>query len=590
MRIITFPKLISNEAQVRYLKNCSVVIDGQNYLYHAYKESMLPYVFGSEADNYAKYLRYRFGMFKEANVKCYIVIKGGDPYIEKKINGLQTTNFDFDTNQYLPPVITKDVFKDVLNEIGVAYSVCVGDSKDESVALALKLGCPVISYDIEFCFKKAPYVPHLTIQYDNATNSIKCRQYKLQEFLQNNSLTEKKAAIFAALSDITLFPEYFFDSLLQTWGVLHEDLPVRHRNLLKWLSQNSDDVIRGGITNALSSEYDENKFWIYCDNIMESMRKNEAGIVSDYLIDSKLIITREDPLWFEKGVATKKISSAYVNLYTLKLIEGSLAIEDTNGDDSIMLSMDIIKYVYNLLTNFKGAKIHLYRYSDCHIPVEIDTEDTCIKKPNYRCKESVFENGCSQVKRFKLFEHFLSENQIKTEALVNLPEEAIVLFISLVYFARKKLLEDVDVTNEVYAVLISYVMLNVVFDKKGSFTKVYYGTTEADCTEAEIVTAEYFKFKYEEAVRIFDDKVLKILAELQYCVKHMNNLNVLCGSPYRPISFHRTFNCTFIYKMINDMQKQNVDVFIDELFATAPSVLKFIKKLILGYQALLNLD
>lgn len=120
-----------------------------------YEWSKIPFVFGCETDKYAEHLKKHFKMFKQDNVKYYIIFKGGDSDIEKKIKKFQHLVFDVDTNiVFIPPVLLKDTNVQVVSEMGIDYAFCVTEAKDECVALAVKLGCPVISRDKEFCFKK----------------------------------------------------------------------------------------------------------------------------------------------------------------------------------------------------------------------------------------------------------------------------------------------------------------------------------------------------------------------------------------------------------------------------------------------------
>ncbi|CAB3233172.1 unnamed protein product [Arctia plantaginis] len=73
-----------------------------------------------------------------------------------------------------------------------------------------------------------------------------------------------------------------------------------------------------------------------------------------------------------------------------------------------------------------------------------------------------------------------------------------------------------------------------------------------------------------------------------YCLLHMNYLNTLCGSPFMTTKYHETFNGTFIYKLLKDMDGGDEKEFIAELFKTAPSVLTFVNKLISTYEKLLK--
>ena len=579
MRIIHYWKLIDQEETQEFsLRNCPVVIDGQNHLHFMYEKSRIPFIFGSETDKYADVLKKRFKMFKDANIKCYILFKGGDSDIEKKINKFQQTFFDFDDNCiFVPPIFLKDATAQVIDEMEFDYAFCVTETKDDCVALAQKLKCPVVTFDIEYCFRKAPYVPSSTMKFDDRTNSIRCRLYKLQNFLQKYSLTEEKTAIFASLTDVKLFPIDFFDSLLQTWDVITIPQYTKLKELILWLSTHSEQEARDGILKCFSNDEDLNKFWSNYQMILSNMRKDEGGHATEYLLNSKMPIKRQDPEWFEKGVVCKHVAPMYINLYKSNVIDGSWVI-DEQAKDCLFLSMDIIKYAYNLLTNYRGDTFKVYQDSINY--EEIDPADTNIQRPNYDCEESVFENGWDDVKNLKLFEHFLAENYIDTNVLADLPPDCVVFFIALVYFAHNKHFVGEDVTREVYAVVLSYVMLSLVFNRERRTIKWN------EYLQVKSVIDKYYKYDENEAKKIFDGEAMKRFAELQYCIQHMNYLNSLCGSPYETTQYRTFYNGTFVYKVYCDMKDQDADKFVNELFQKTPSVLTVVKRLIKVYERL----
>lgn len=159
MRIRTFCKFIEIEAtQKHILNNSTVVIDGQNFFYSLYYKSGLQFVFGCESDKYAEYLRKYLGKFKKANVKCYFIFKGGHQDISTKfrkgtdcLDGREFVVGQVYDNIVLP-IFMKDVYKQVLDEMGFDYSICEFEAKKECIAFAQKHNCPIMSYDIEYCF------------------------------------------------------------------------------------------------------------------------------------------------------------------------------------------------------------------------------------------------------------------------------------------------------------------------------------------------------------------------------------------------------------------------------------------------------
>nr|XP_021192733.2 uncharacterized protein LOC110377991 [Helicoverpa armigera] len=585
MRIIQFPNVVAKEESKTYhLKNCDVVIDGQNFFYETYEKSGLNFIFGCDSNEYATCIKKQLAQFKKANVKCYIVLKGGDSDIEQKIK--KYTHVELDANcEYVPPTLMKDSLADAFSELGVRHGYCVTEAKEDCVALARKLRCPVISFDIEYCFRKAAYIPSTTLKFNAVTNSIECRQYKLEEFLLKHSLTEGKLALFAALSDERVFPSGSFDPLFEKWGVSSQYYPTRHKNVIAWLSSHTEDRARSDISTVLTNEDEKNAFWSNYEKILKNMQHVEGTYTTEYLLNhNNLKIVKQDPDWFEKGVILKHVPVIYVNLYKWGVIEGTKVPEDRSRD-LLLLSIDIVRYAYNLLKNYNGESFRLYQDADNFI--EIDSEDGNIGLPKYECRVCVFENGWDGVKRLKLFEHFLSENGIDTTLLSQVPSDAAILIIALVYYARKRQMENIDVTAEVTARLLSYVIINVVINKS-SHKMQKYNLNNEDCLEAKLATEKYFQTSHDENSRIFDKQAVSRLLELDYCLQQMNNLHTLCGQPFEPPCFIKSHNGTFIYKIYLESREENCEQFLNRLLEKAPSVLSFVKKLVKAYENILN--
>uniref|UniRef100_A0A2A4KA30 Asteroid domain-containing protein n=1 Tax=Heliothis virescens TaxID=7102 RepID=A0A2A4KA30_HELVI len=586
MRIIQFKNMIArDESRNCRLKNCDVVIDGQNFFYGTYEKAGLNFIYGCDSDALAAGIKNQVSMFKRANVKCYIVLKGGDSDIEKKIKKFSHVELDaLDADrEFVTPVLLKRSLMNALQDLGLRHEFCVTEVKDDCIALARRLQCPIISFDIEYCFRKAAYIPSSTIKFDSTTNSIQCRQFKLDEFLQKYSLTESKTALFATLCDENIFPSGFFETLFNFWDVNSKYLITKYKNLIVWLSRHPEDRARNEISKALTNEEDKNKFWSNYQKILRDMQRVEGGYTTEYLLNpNNLTIVRQDPEWFEKGVILKHVPVNYVNLYKWGVIEGTKVPEDSSRD-LLLLSIDIVKYAYNLLKNYSEEQFKLYQDADNYI--EIDSGDTTVRMPNYECLVSVFENGWDGVKTLKLFEHFLNENHIDTAELGRVPDDAAILLITLAFYARKKQMENIDVTAEVYARLLSYVIINVVVNKS-SYKMQKYNLIEKDCLEARQVTSQYFVTSYEENGRIFDRQAVLRLLELDYCLQQMNDLNTLCGRPFEPACWIKMHNGTFIYKVYYESREQNCEEFLNKLLQKAPSVLSFLKKLIQAYESM----
>lgn len=606
MRIRSFCKNIEyHELEECYLKNCRVVIDGQNYFYNSYQASGLPFAFGCEADKYAQYLRDHLSMFQKANVKCYIVFKGGHADVKKNFEEKDkylsgpTYEASDEYDDIVLPIFMKTVYKEVLNEMGIDHVMCEFESKKQCIALAQKLRCPIISFDIEFAFSGVPYIPHVPpLTFDSQRAAIQCGIFKLGNFMRKHGLSKEKLAFFIVLTDEKIFPELFFQSLFESERIFNQKPFKRNQELLKWLSKNSINGIIGKIFRTLSSE-EQQKFEEEHTNICDMIGRIETpGEPVKYLMNGKSVSFEEnDPCWFEKGVISNKIARSYVILYHADSYKGSWCIEDNEADDSLFFSIDLIKYAYNLLTNYQRDNLAFYNIKHEFQNVNVAlTNSEPVRKPIYEAVNSPFENGWDGLKSMRLFDFFLEESlpDIHFADINNIPEDARLLMLSLIYFSRRKV---VDTTREVYSILLSYVMLGVVFPKTGDNNEECTNPSNAskkdyvsvsDCHEAYSVLEPFFKLSRYELIEIFNRKLLHPFVEFQHLLQAMNNLNTLCGQcEFERTIVNKTYNGTFVYKFFYSLKnKSGADALlsIKKLLTPAPTVLDYFMSLVNVYE------
>lgn len=562
MKIKGFSKLVKDNLKEHKLKDCDVVIDGQNFFYNKYSDSKLPYVYGCESDRYAEYLRNYMSIFDKANIKCYVIFKGGHRDINKKHEHPGGYNYFWGQKDIVLPIFMKEVYKQVLDEMDIEYSISEFEAKDEVIAFAHTKKCCIISNDIEFCFSGEPYVPYDTIEFDPGTNSINCGLFVLDDFLLKYRLNHDKIAIFVTLTDTTIFDETYFEKLLKRMKMLNRNKNIL---LLQWLAKTSTQGALNAIKNSL--EVHQNRFLQELQNVRNRYEKKICRVSASYLLHKDILTTDNDLRWFEKGVTLGHIAIPYINLYYSNIMVGSWAIEGKDSEDSLYFSMEIIKYAYNLLTNFEKNE---FQFKDKHqVTHTIGTTNAIVKKPQY-VNFSPFENGWEgALKTQRLFEHFLESTMpgFNFDHLKLLPEDARLLVIALIYFSHNK---AEDVTDIVHSVLLSYTMLRVTaIQNSSTFMK-------ADIDAARRELAQFFHITPLEAEDIYDEKLLYPLVQFQFCFIHLNYLNKLCGRPYVPTVYHLTYNGTFVYKVLFAAKDNGQGAkFISQKLGCAPSLLSF---------------
>ncbi|XP_063619230.1 uncharacterized protein LOC134792039 [Cydia splendana] len=579
MRIKSFGAYLEqNEVQPLQLWDEAVVIDGHNFFFRTYEESGLAYELGCECDRYAAYLNQYLSMFQRANVRCYFLFKGGWRDMGEKLEN----NIKPPKAYLRRPVFTKNIIKEVLNQNNFEYVFCEYESKNDIIELAQTLNCPIISHDVEFCFSGHPYISIATLKYSENDNSINCGVFLLRDFLQKHKLTEDKLATFIVLTDELLYPANFFSEVYKlmcngrVYGVWKRNL-----TLLGWLSRNDTDQILRTIFRLLSEKDRE----IFVEKKKEARmlieRRPSGGFGAECLLNPAAArVPRLDPDWFTKGVGAAHIDQEYVNLYRSEHFYGSKALADKDQDDAMVPSLKIVKYAFDLLTNFQNDGFNFVYDTESAQETMVVGGAYSIPKPAYHDPEtSVFENGWDSVRALGLLEHFVRstlqlENLRRVERV---PEPARLLLVALAYYSRRRPAAPAALPA---AVLLTHVMLDVVVDNHNN------NVTEADCGIAAAIMEEYF-----DRVDEIDLRLLHPLVEYQLCVAQLSALNVLCGAELPPPVLARSYNATLAYRLLRAARRAPDHVaFLDELLGPAPTVYAYFNGLREAYEDLLFVE
>ncbi|CAH2094095.1 unnamed protein product [Euphydryas editha] len=598
MRIKGFTYEVNKHLESCTLNNTTVIIDGHNIFYSMYRTSGLPYALGPESDRFATYIRKRFEILKKVNVNCFILIKGGHENedmldIHRKNRKLRGKDFQLThCHENINPLFAKDIFLQTLKEMDFKIIVCCrNDIVQECVALARQLSCPIISFNIQYCFHSISYIPlepGSTFILDE-NNNLKCQKFTREKFLKDYKITAEKMILFILLTDTDIFDENTFNNFL--FNIRFKKFQMRF--LLKWLQTHNEDRALQVILNYLS-DTDKSKFVKEREILrMKLLGKIEPknNSVVNFINENEFQIEDKDPLWFEKGVYLHHISLDYIDLYYYKIVKDSHLIQNFNADISCLICIDVIKYAYDLLTNFKGDNITIW-FDNSTQTQNVDV--LSIAKPEYIADCCVFEKGWDNVKDLFLFQHFFIETfkSFNFDALERAPADSRMLLIALVFFTRKKV-EDVE--PEIYSIILSYVNIRVIGNapkivEKPSLDPITDkdSVLTEDCEIAAAVMREYFEVSGEELRVIFDPKAFHTLLQFQRCLKELNKLNTLCGASYDATVYSRTYNGTFVYKILCDIKESdNAERFITNILNPAATVLAFVEGMMRVYNRML---
>lgn len=141
------------------LHDTRLIIDGNNLYHFLYYYYHVSYEYGGDYDSYASKVKLFFDALRESNVTPYVIFDGGYERDDRKLR--TTLQRARDRVLLVPhilnhgrgkmlPIMAGDVFRNVLDEMGIKHLTCVTEADSHIAALAVEWGCPVLSNDSDF--------------------------------------------------------------------------------------------------------------------------------------------------------------------------------------------------------------------------------------------------------------------------------------------------------------------------------------------------------------------------------------------------------------------------------------------------------
>ncbi|CAF0817074.1 unnamed protein product [Rotaria sp. Silwood1] len=138
------------------LHNCNVLFDGNSIYHQMYKECHLTCLFGGEYDKFYRYCKQLFESFRICQINVIVVFDGARLDDRKLSTTLERSQrrVDYSTqtsvNIDLSPLLLRQTFINVLDEMNISYISALGEGDDECVSLANHLDCYLIARDSDY--------------------------------------------------------------------------------------------------------------------------------------------------------------------------------------------------------------------------------------------------------------------------------------------------------------------------------------------------------------------------------------------------------------------------------------------------------
>ncbi|XP_062846267.1 protein asteroid homolog 1 [Trichomycterus rosablanca] len=247
------------------LRNTNLVIDGCSLYFRLYFSSGLDQIRGGDYDAFASLVRSFFGALESCNIQPFVVVDGGMDQTDKKFKTLrdraeskirEAHSLSRGSRGNVLPLISREVFKQVVRELGVPLVQCISEADFEIASLAHQWKCPVLTNDSDFYIFDLPggYLPMAFFEWDNVCRQdsgcyIPARRFTVNRFCSHfKHMNKQLLPLFAVITGNDYTPpnitETFFSrvELQRTPRGRGSHSNPRIDGLLLWLSMFTSPV------------------------------------------------------------------------------------------------------------------------------------------------------------------------------------------------------------------------------------------------------------------------------------------------------------------------------------------------------------
>ncbi|KAJ0181599.1 hypothetical protein K1T71_002321 [Dendrolimus kikuchii] len=511
------------------LHDTCLVIDGHSLCAQLYRSLNCFSAFGGDYDRYASYTRNFFKSLRKCHITAYVIFDGSyEPRklktaysrLRSKINGASRLDPVTQDSIQIFPLQLRDVFKEVLVEMNVAFTVCEYEADDEIAAMARHLNCPVLSYDSDFYIYNVLYIPYNTLEFKpklitqdgEKVFALECKIYKVEHMTKCfGGLKEEVLPLLATLLgndyvEKRVFRKFFSQFKLPKRKNRNDQQRCIH-GLFLWLQNETLETAIPKIVGRLKkSEKDKILALIkksingynrkYCrslkyfsikvdetpetevllpvcelegsenEDTTDSSSDDEKSSENDEEITSEARkceyqVDVNLPQWFVEGVRENKIPQSYIDLYTLHLYFCSPQADDYNEDDSFLCNLPILRYAFDILNDFSEEKCTYVSREKHNLYKRIIVDRTfAISRPLEVSFEDLTDE---QMKSY--FSHFFNEKLplLDLDVIKLLPDNFQLYMIAIIWWVA-----NCKVTlSSVHSLFICYIMLDVIDEKTG---------------------------------------------------------------------------------------------------------------------------
>uniref|UniRef100_A0A8C4SZR2 Protein asteroid homolog 1-like n=1 Tax=Erpetoichthys calabaricus TaxID=27687 RepID=A0A8C4SZR2_ERPCA len=356
------------------LTNTKIIIDGNNFYFTFYHNSSLDERHGGDYDLYAEALKRFFQTLSDCNIQPYVVLDGCCNHTDQK---LETTklraeghiksarDLSMGREGELLPLLSRNVFIQVLSKLGVPLVQCLLEADKEIAALANQWSCPVLSTDTDFFIfdLKGGFCPLTQFKWENVSQGrIPAKCYFIKKFCANfKGMNKDLLPLFAVISgndysDMKVMYRFVCHvvSSSHTSAYRMEKQATVH-SLLKWLSRFQDlKVAMENVLNVLPvsdreevREYLSSQMQVYKipERNLSGFFTSGASTTDDIQLRSLL------PRWTLAALEKAQLPKTVVDLLVLQRVFLIPQVENSERPNAHTCALPIRKAFYGMILN-----------------------------------------------------------------------------------------------------------------------------------------------------------------------------------------------------------------------------------------------
>ncbi|KAJ8334590.1 hypothetical protein SKAU_G00402290 [Synaphobranchus kaupii] len=364
------------------LRNTTLVIDGCSLFFRLYFTSGLDQQHGGDYDSFSNLIQQFFEALSSCNISPVVLLDGGIDYTSKKFPTLvqraqsKIKEADALSRGYhgsVLPLLTKEVFKQVLSSLHVPFIQCVSEADWEIACLANQWNCPVLTMDSDFYVfdLNGGYLPFGFFQWNNigvcqntSERYIPASLFSINKFCAHfNHMNKELLPLFAVIAGNdytspgameTFFSRVDFPRSVQP---VHSRTQARIDGLLHWLSQFTGpaQAINAVLQVLGDSAQDINRALL--SSGMQEYKLSHSNLAGFFTDGAKVTNLPEPvrvlPEWLLARLSSGRLPSFILDVLVLQRTLLIAQVENCRLASSHAASLRIRQVLYGLLLDGK---------------------------------------------------------------------------------------------------------------------------------------------------------------------------------------------------------------------------------------------